>query len=156
MKHWSVLQREICRIVDDSIDFQIHLTRYRMCSQYGSTDLPRYWITLGDEVIFDDPKQFVVQDESGSYVKNLKGERAHDPYENDISDISALLREYLDTPKEALLAKQFANDCRGIVNILKAADRRFGRRRLELLKRKTGNQAAQKVIACRLRGGIRR
>ena len=89
-------------------------------------------------------------------MKNLKGERARYPYENDISDISALLREYLDTPKEALFAKQFANDCRGIANILKAADRRIGRRRLELLKRKTRNQAAQKVIACRLRGGIRK
>lgn len=75
---------------------------------------------------------------------------------NDISDISALLREYLDTPKEELFAKQFANDCRGIVNILKAADRRFGKRRLELLERKTLNQAAKKVIACRLRGGIRK
>lgn len=59
MKRWSSLQRELYQILDEKINFQIHLSMYRMQSQYGGTDMPRYWITLGDEIIFDYPKQFV-------------------------------------------------------------------------------------------------
>ena len=55
-----------------------------MSSQYGSTDLPRYWITLDGEIIFDYPKQFVEKDKNGSFVKNLKGEKIYYPYQTDI------------------------------------------------------------------------
>ena len=150
MKRWSSLQREIYKIIDEHIDFQIHLSKYRMCSQYGSTDLPRYWITLGEEIIFDYPKQFVDMDEKGNFIKNLRGEKLYYPYQTDISEISSLLREYIDTPKDDVFSKHFDNDYWGIINILKAADRRFGRRRLELLKRRTKNKAAHKIIEFRL------
>ena len=30
-----------------------------MDSRWGGTDLPRYWITLGKEIIFDYPKDFL-------------------------------------------------------------------------------------------------
>ena len=45
--------------------------------------------------------------------------------------------------------KHFENDYWGLINILKAADKRIGYRRLEILRKKTGNRAAQKVIAAR-------
>ena len=63
MKRWSSLQREIYKLIDENINFQIHLSRYRMDSTYGSTDLPRYWITLDGETIFDYPKQFICKDD---------------------------------------------------------------------------------------------
>ncbi len=150
MKRWSSLQREIYKIIDDHIDFQIHLSIYRMSSQYGSTDLPRYWITLDGEIIFDYPKQFVDKDENGSFVKNLKGEKLYYPYETDISNISELLREYIDTPNEDVFAKHFENDYWGIIDMLKAADRRFGKKRLEVLKQRTKNEAVIKIIENRL------
>ena len=62
MRKWSSLQRELYKIIDDKINFQIHLSKYRMQSRYGSADLPRYWITLNGEIIFDYPKQFVASD----------------------------------------------------------------------------------------------
>ena len=145
-KRWSSLQRELYKIVDESIDFQIHLSMYRMDSQYGSTELPRYWITLGKEIIFDYPKQFVCFENGHCFIKNLKGNKMRYPYQTDISDISDLIREYIDTPRSELLSKHFENDCWGLSNILKAADRRLGKRRLEALKRKTSNQAARKII----------
>ncbi len=44
---WSKLQREIYDLLTPTINLQIHCTRYPMRSQNGgSTDLPRYWITL--------------------------------------------------------------------------------------------------------------
>ena len=152
MKRWSTLQRDLYSIVDTSIDFQIHCTKYRMKSQYGSTDLPRYWITLGGEIIFDYPKQFVNENRD---IKNLSQNKANKfyPYENDISDISNLIREYIDTPKDELFDKNFDNDYWGLANILKAADRRNGKRRLERLKHKTDNRAANKIITVRLDWG---
>ena len=151
MKRWSSLQRKLYQIIDEHIGFQIHLSKYRMKSQYGTTDLPRYWITLGKEIIFDYPKQFVDSSESGNCIKNLNGKRCRYPYATDISDISDLIREYIDTPKDIILSKHFENDCWGLANILKAADKRLGKRRLDMLKRKTDNKAALKIIECRLK-----
>ena len=134
MKRWSSLQREIYKLIDENIKFQIHLSRYRMDSTYGTTDLPRYWITLDDEIIFDYPKQFVCKTEDGYNMKNLNGGIYYYPYETDVSDISNLIREYIDTPKDVVFSKHFENDHWGLINIIKAADRRFGTRRLEALK----------------------
>lgn len=44
MKRWSSLQRELYKIVDDKIDFQIHIALDRMDV---NNSLARYWITIG-------------------------------------------------------------------------------------------------------------
>jgi len=146
-KPWSKIHRELKKLISDDIDFQIHCVAYPMRSQYGSTDLPRYWITLGKEIIWDYPKQFMTQDGG---TKNLSGFQAWYPYTTDIPDISDLIREYIDTPKGEILSKVFHNDYWGLINILRAADRRVGRRRLTVLKKKTHNIAANKVIDARI------
>ena len=106
MKRWSKLAKRLYEIVDESIDFKLHCTVYRMQSRRGSTDLPRYFITLAGEIIFDYPKDFALK--SGG-VKSLAGGALTKiyPYGNDISDIGELIREYIDTPKEELFAKHF-------------------------------------------------
>ncbi len=154
MKRWSSLQRELYKIIDKGINFQIHLSKYRMNSQYGSTDLPRYWIQFDNEIIFDYPKQFLDNNTHGNIVKNLNGDKLYYPYQTEISDISALIREYIDTPKEEIFSKHFDNDIWGLINILKAADKRFGKRRLELLRRRTKNKAAKKIISYRLNSDL--
>lgn len=75
MRRWSSLQRELYKIIDDKINFQVHLSKYRMQSRYGSADLPRYWITLNGEIIFDYPKQFVASDTDWSFIRNLNGDK---------------------------------------------------------------------------------
>ena len=149
MKRWSKLQKRLYELVDESIDFKLHCTVYRMQSGRGSTDLPRYFITLAGEIIFDYPKDFVLK--SGG-VKSLAGGALTKiyPYGNDISDIGELIREYIDTPKEELFKKHFDADEWGLANILKAADKRIGKRRLQILAKNKKNQAMQKVIAARL------
>ena len=147
MKPWSKLKRDLCKITDEKINFQIHCVAYRMDSQYGSTNLPRYWITLGKETLWDYPKDFVK--EYGT--KNYSDKKIHAyPYSSDVPAISDLLREYIETPKEIIFEKHFENDKWGLINILKSADRRIGKRRLLDLKRKTHNRAAHKIIAKRL------
>lgn len=58
-KPWSKLQKEFYLIRADGINFQLQCRRYRMDSTQGSTDCPRYWITLNKEVIWDYPKDFI-------------------------------------------------------------------------------------------------
>ena len=112
-------------------------------------DLPRYFITLAGEIIFDYPKDFVLK--SGSVKSLAQGALTKIyPYGNDISDIGELIREYIDTPKEELFKKHFDADEWGLANILKAADKRIGKRRLQILAKNRKNQAMQKVIAARL------
>jgi hypothetical protein len=147
MKRWSKLQRDLYRIIDRKIDFQIHCVAYRMDSQRGSFNLPRYWITLGEETVWDYPKDFV----SGSGTKNYIDEEIRDyPYGSDTPYISDLIREYIETPKETLFEKRFENDKWGLIPILKAADRRIGKRRLNELRMKNYSMPANKIVDRRL------
>lgn len=154
MSRWSKLQKELYLIIDPTIDFQIHCAVYPMRSRYGNTDLPRYWITLGKEIIFDYPKQFVTHD---GLIRNFKPHGITKnypykyPYKNDVSDISDLIREYIDTPVSEIMTKHFENDYWGLANILRAADRRIGQRRLDVLRRRIKNQAAQKILELRIK-----
>lgn len=147
MKRWSKLQRDLYNVIAPEIDLQIHCAVYRMDSQCGRTSLPRCWITLGRQIVWDYPKQF---------VDRPTGENtpiSYYPYSTDMSAISDLIREYIMTPSKDILSKHFKNDHWGLVNILRAADRRVGERRLHLLRRKTHNKAALMIIARRL--GVR-
>lgn len=100
MGRWSKLQKELYRIIDPEINLQVHCVVYPMRSQRGGTDLPRYWITLDKEIIFDYPKDIPIIDNGhGTY-----------PYVTDVSDISDLIREYIDTPVSELMTRLFDND----------------------------------------------
>jgi hypothetical protein len=128
------------------LQFQIHCRIVRMKSERGGTDLPRYWITLDRETIWDYPGQFVTP---GGTRRSDGGIIRGYPYSTDISAISELIREYIDTPVADLLTHRFENDHWGLANILRAADRRIGQRHWSALKRKTHNEAALKVLASR-------
>ena len=132
MKPWSKLQREIEKLFTDELSIRIQCRAYRMDSQRGSTDLPRYWITLGKDIIFDYPKDFPPA--NASY-----------PYVTDVSSISRLIRDYIDTPVDDLLIKEF-EDPWGLIEIFLAADRRIGKRRLRELGEKLTSDAARLVL----------
>ena len=135
MKRWSKLQKELYKIISKEINFQIHCIAYPMRSQYGKTNIPRYYITLDKEIIWDYPKDF-----NNNY-----------PYDTDISNISDLIREYIDTPKNKIFSKHFENDKWGLSNILIAADKRIGKRRLQILAKNTTNKYILKIIQQRLK-----
>lgn len=144
MARWSKLQKQIYDLIDPQIKFQIHCRVYRMNSQRGSTDLPRYWISLGKETVWDYPKDFVEKPSPD------RTPIEYYPYDSDVSGISNLIREYIDTPREELLNKEFSTDHWGLINILRAADRRFGKKQLSALKKKIKNKAAVKVLQARI------
>lgn len=144
MKRWSKLQKQIHAVVDPHLRFQIQCRVYSMDSTYGRTGLPRYWITLGSETIWDYPKNFIDKPHPARTPPSWY------PYGSDISAISELLRDYLDTPRNQLLSKQFDNDHWGLINILRAADRRLGSRQWSRMQKKMHNVAALKILEARI------
>ena len=146
---WSKLQRQLYLLFDPRLDLQIHCNVVRMNTRRGRTDLPRYWITLDGETLWDYPGQFVIPGGGTRRYDSpfIKGY----PYQTDVPAISDLIREYIDTPAEEILTRIFAGDHWGLVNILRAADRRVGRRQWPRIRRKTHNQAALQVLAARER-----
>lgn len=142
-KRWSKLQKELYALRADNLNMQIHCSVYRMKSQCGSTNSPRYWISINDEIIWDYPRQFRTSENSD------RANPEHYPYVTDMTDISQLIRDYIDTPKLELLHKKFENDYWGVTNILKACDKRIGRRRLKELALVANCVKVNEVIASR-------
>ncbi len=146
MKRWSKLQKELYNLITPNINFQIHCAVYPMRSQRGSTDLPRYWITLDKEILWDYPKDFV--SESGTIVNN-SGETFDYPYISEVSDISNLLREYIDIPKVDLFDKTFNSDNWGLTPILISADRRIGKEKLYKWSQIIQNPKVDRILKIR-------
>jgi hypothetical protein len=113
---WSKLKREIYGLFSPDIDIQFHAVAYRMNSRRGHTNLARYWITLGKEIIWDYPKDFKNKavGDARSYLENGYTQRfllRHIyPHGWETPTVSDVIREYIETPKEELLAKSFEHD----------------------------------------------
>lgn len=117
MKRWSSLQTALYRVIDPEVGFQIHSNAYKWGSR-GSTTLPRLWVTIGKQIIWDFPKDFV--DEPNWY------------FEEAAPRLSCLIRDYIDCPVDELLTREFRERFK-LIPILRVCDRRIGKRRLEQL-----------------------
>ena len=120
-KPWSKLQSKLYELVDPKAKFQIHVAVYKLNSLNPMSShpyqLPRYWITIGKDIIFDFPRQF---------------EERFGPWTNDVPKISELIRDYIDCPKDEILTKDF-EDKYGITDILKLVDKRVGKEKFKTL-----------------------
>ena len=141
-KRWSKLQSRLYNLMDPAIDFQLHCALYEMNSNdgYHGSKLPRYFITVDKEIIFDYPKNF---DTTKKYGFNSY------PWDTDISEISNVIEEYIQCP-ESELFNDFENDKWGITDILRVCDRRIGKRRLNDLKTTITNEILLGIIKMRL------
>ncbi len=140
---WSKLQRAVYLIVAPGLPLQIQCRVYPMHAQYGTTGIPRYWITLGKEILRDSPKQFVGHaSPSGETPPGW-------PYTTDISEISTLIRDYLETSRPRLLTEPFSQDRWGLINLLRAADRPIGSRQWEALEQQAKSESVRKILTWR-------
>ncbi|MEJ2765218.1 hypothetical protein VV869_14755 [Photobacterium sp. MCCC 1A19761] len=139
------MKKAIEALFDPTAGLQIHCNVYRMSSARGSTHCPRYWIVQGKTIIWDYPKDFLPLNQTehaGQY-----------PYVNDVSEISALLRHYIDTPKAALMTTSF-DDRWGLIDMLRCADRRLGLKRLEETYTETDIPAIQAILTARSKANV--
>lgn len=141
-KHWSKLQTRLYNLIEPSLKFQIHCMTYEMNSNDGwhSTRLPRLFITVDKEIIFDYPKDFDMKDRDNT---------AYYLWYNEISDINNLIEEYIECPLDNLM-NSFENDIFGLTDILRVCDRRVGKRRLREIQSKTEDKVILSIIQLRL------
>jgi len=151
MPRFSKLKKRIESLFSPEINLKVRCTCYGYIGRGGYRELPRLWIILNKEIIFD-------------FIKDFKDLRIPDPnawsqeYREigypvihlDIMFINDLIQKYIETPADILFDHVFPYDYYGLTDILKAADRRIGKNRLLVLKDKTQSEAAKKIIGVRL------
>ncbi len=148
-KPWSKLQKELYNLILRDINLQIHCTVYSFSTKFDTFESPRYWITLAKEIIWDFPSQFLKwkHPDVPKPLKYLDETFFH----NHGSIVSNLFRQYIDTPRDELMSKRFEEDYWELINILRAADRRIGKRRLMTFRQGIPSGcAAEKVLKRRL------
>ena len=140
-KRWSKLQSRLYNLMDNDINFQIHCCLYEMNSNDGchGSKLPRYFITIDKDIVFDYPSMF--------YTTLRYGFNSY-PWDTDISDISNVIEGYIQTPVNNVIE----NDKWGITDILRVCDRRVGKRKLKEILNSTDNEVIIKIINKRLKG----
>lgn len=141
-KRWSKLQRRLYSLMDPAAEVQLHCALYEMNSNngYHGNKLPRYFITVGKEIVFDYPKDF---DTTRNYGRNSY------PWDTEISDISDLIEAYIQRPEKELM-QPLEGDVWGLADILRACDRRVGKRRLQTLRDTTENERLLRIMDRRI------
>ena len=128
---------QLKKLVEDlwvpELDLKLQCSSYR---REGGPPLGRYWITFRGRTLWQAPSEF----------REMLEERTLD---DAAPRVTSLLREYIDTPKEELMTKQFDDDEWELVDLLRAADRRVGKKRLEELAQRTTSSAVREVVKLR-------
>jgi len=122
-KPWSKLKARVEDLFVPSLDIRIHCTKYRYYTNHDHYDVPRHYIMMAGEVIWDFP---------GPYLRS-KGNPYAPPIDYQwgfANGVASVLRQYLDCPKDKLLETQFEEDHWFLGDMLRAADRRLGFKRL--------------------------
>ena len=144
MSKFSKLKKEIEKLFDQKLDMQFCCSAYPMRPKngYATRSIPRFYVKIGKDIIWDFPKDFEVEPRSSEWCSD--------------NGISALVREYIDTPVAELLSKEFSGEFRtlshrpprkghpkkfrirhsdmevvkSLTDIFKTADRRVGKQKL--------------------------
>lgn len=139
MRRWSKLQKALYSIIDPSTKFEIHCVAYPMRAQRSNNCVPRYWVTIDKKIVWDFPKVCPKEELDKMYY----------PYcYQGLGFISQMLRDYIDCHTAKLLDFGLDHDRWGLVPILKACDKRIGKRRLKEIQ--TENPVVKRIINQRL------
>lgn len=130
---WSKLQTALYRVIDHGTGFRIHCCAYRIGV---SLPLPRYWITIGKQIVWDFPKNFMGVEGDWYFYDETKA-------------LSRLIRQYIECPRDELLTMEF-DDRWGMLPYIKACDKRIGKRRLRTMLADPKYNAVKHIITQRL------
>lgn len=172
-RRWSKLQKTLYDLLlIKELNLQLHCTTYPIRDGWNGKGqkrgMPRYWFTIGKDIVWDWPKDFkdtlyyyefhgwpTPKLEEGQEIKYNKDGKPIPPrsekYGKSTTTIANLIEEYINTSKKDLLDKDFKYDKWGFTEILKSSDRRFGKKSLEKFKEEFTNELALKLIEQRLK-----
>ena len=141
MAKWSKLRKDLDRVVDLNL-IDIKCISYPMKSQWGSNNLPRYFIQYKKEIVFDFPKDFK-NNKVNVYFRDEVPLKNIYPYDSLVSSISQLLRDYINS---SLKESEKLEDQFGVKEFLWAGDKRIGKRKYKEYLDKIKNPEAQKIL----------
>jgi hypothetical protein len=155
---WSKLKARIETLWPADLGLAIHCNVFKTITKHDTWTEPRHWLVLRGQVIWDFPGPFMTaQPARGqpiAYYDTVY--RVHRPGGQPrrlapcSSIIALLLRDYLDRPVSRLFAP-FTDDHWEFTDLLRAADRRLGRRRLAAWRISLDTaHPAQPILRCRL------
>lgn len=130
---WSKLQKQLYKIMDPTVNFQMHCSVFKTKSAWNAgqkvgiskkkESIPHYWITVNNETVWDFPNNYIDND---SLVDGFTLKETYF-YPNNYNWVADVLRNYINTPKEKLLTIEFDNDKFGLVDVLRKYDRRISK-----------------------------
>jgi hypothetical protein len=153
---FSKLKKTIESLFDDKLKMEFCCNSYPIRGQWGhKNSIPRYYVKLGKEIIWDFPKDFDMEELPFYYWA----------YNNHINE---LVHDYIDAPIDKLLKKKFKYDKNTFImqhldlnqqdkleidyrltEIFKAADRRIGKEKLLIWAKKVENPKVDKILGIR-------
>ena len=125
-KRWSKLKKEVESLFTEGLNLELHCidVNRSIDSKNGNMgeglsmlSLGNYIVNLNKETIWNFPKNFK--------EPNWEAWPEGNPWKYSVSEINALVRDYINTPKEELLNKNFPDDLFSLTKILLEADRRL-------------------------------
>ena len=109
---WSQIQRKLYEIIDPKINLQVHCAVYPGGGKTCANGIPRFWVTLDGEVIFDCQHDFMFMWHDKDFdIGNL-------PFEDDISWCCGIVIRHFQAPVDRLMT---LHDRFGLTDILLAA-----------------------------------
>lgn len=120
MKRWSKLKKQVESLLIPGV--KVYWEVYRMKSQYGTCDLPRFYISKGRgdnrELLYSYPDGWK-KEELFSYSWKTEDGLKGQAYPYKIPNFSQLLRDYINSPYPIDIEDEW-----GLYAILKSLDRR--------------------------------
>jgi len=152
-KPFSKLKKPLEALFVPELKIQFNCNSFPIRGQWGHhNSVPRYYLVLGKEIIWDFPANFEIKE-------------LHFGWWASFNNISALIREYIDTPIDELLTKEFENETLKIdtnylppfnepiykinyhlTELFIAADRRIGKEKLKAFAASKNNPVVDKIL----------
>jgi hypothetical protein len=135
IRPFTKLKKQIENLFLPELNMKIYCLSHPIRSQRGNSSIPRFYIKMGTEIVWDFPKDFT--------IRNFEFQLWKDRVE-----IPDLIRKYIDSPIAELPEKRFVDDFfgwkekfdpksglpfkMGLTDAFKAADRRIGNEKLRV------------------------
>lgn len=152
---FSKLKKAIGSLFDEKLNMEFCCIAYPIRGQWANNSVPRFYLKMGKEIIWDFPKDFELTNSPFYYWA-------------DNNNIVELVRDYIDTPLDLLLSKEFKletnefySDIPGtkkqekitinykLTELFKAADRRLGKEKIKNWALTISNPAVDRIIQAR-------
>ena len=113
MPRFSKLKKRIESLFAPDLGLGVYCTVYQTPHYYGTLEIPRLWVTLNKEIIFDFIKDFkdIENPNPGCHWMDSAGvTRKPLVYWCQISEITNFIQTYIETPVDMLFDHTFETD----------------------------------------------